>query len=83
MKSVIGVDSLVQYRDGNRKDYKIYLEPLLNTGCKAKGKEYNLSKSEYGRLCVIRCLMLDGFPLNKMTEKFDEYYKMLSFLLDR
>ncbi len=74
---------LAQYRDNIRKDYKIYLEPVLNTGCKTKGKEYEISKSEYARLCIIRCLILDGFPLSELTNKFNEYYKMLKFVWDR
>ncbi len=69
---------LAQYRDNTRKDYKIYLEPVLNTGCKARGSVLGITKSKYVRYCVIRCLIMDGWPLNKISSKFDEFYKLLN-----
>jgi len=64
--------------DKIRNDYKIYLEPMLATACDFEGSKLNITRSKYIRYCVIRCLIKDGYPLNKITDKFNKFYKSTS-----
>ena len=68
----------LNYSDKLRNDYKIYLEPLLATACDAQGKTMKITRSKYIRYCIIRCLIKDGFPLNKISDKFNPFYKSMS-----
>jgi len=68
----------LEWSDKIRKDYKIYLEPLIASACDFKGKQKGLTRSKYIRECVIRCLIVDGYPLNKVSDKFNNYYKSTS-----
>ena len=61
--------------DKIRNDYKIYLEPILATACEHKGNNLNITRSKYIRYFVIRCLINDGYTLNKITDKFNKFYK--------
>ena len=65
--------------DKIRNDYKIYLEPMLATACDFEGSKLNITRSKYIRYCVIRCLIKDGYPLNKITDKFNKFYKSTSY----
>ena len=67
----------LKWSDKTRKDYKIYLEPLLATGCEHIGKQKGITRSKYIRYCVIRCLINDGYPLDKITDKFTLFYKSM------
>lgn len=63
--------------DKIRIQYNGYMEPLLLSGCnhiasKIKGCR---TRSKYIRYAVIRCLIADGYPLNKISKKFDKFYK--------
>lgn len=60
--------------DKIRCDYKVYLEPILAFGCKHQGEKLKISRSKYIRYAVIRALIQDGFPLNKITGKFQKFY---------
>ena len=68
----------LEWSDKIRNDYKIYLEPLLSTACNHEGKKIGITRSKYIRYCVIRCLIKDGYPLNKITNKFNKFYKSTS-----
>jgi len=69
---------ICEWSDKFRQDYKIYLEPLLASACLAEGAKLKITRSKYIRYCIIRGLIKDGYPLNKITHKFDKFYKSIS-----
>jgi hypothetical protein len=65
--------------DKLRRDYRVYLEPLLATACGHQaGKCGARTMSKYIRYSVIRALIQDGYPLDKMSNKFNAFYKGVS-----
>lgn len=59
-----------------RKDYKIFLEPLLATACGHMALKIGCrTRSKYIRYAVIRALISDGYPLKEVSNKFDTFYK--------
>jgi len=67
--------------DKIRKDYRVYLEPLLAfasahqaTKCGAR------TMSKYIRYAVITRLIIDGYPLSAITSKFNAFYKGVTAL---
>jgi len=65
----------IETSDKLRCDYKIYLEPILSTGCQQQGIKLKITRSKYIRYAVIRALIEDGYPLNKISNKFDKFYE--------
>lgn len=65
---------MVELSDKIRCDYKVYLEPILATGCEFQGNKLSITRSKYIRYAVIRALIQDGYPLNKLSKKFDKFY---------
>lgn len=65
------------FSDKLRNNYKIFLEPILATAATHCGKKLNISRSKYIRYSLIRSLIEDKYPLNKITTKFDPFYKAL------
>lgn len=63
------------FSDGFRKDYKIYLEPLLATGCMNRGNKLKITRSKYIRYAVINQLIRDGYPLKTISNKFNAFYR--------
>lgn len=66
------------YSDISRKDYKGYMEPVLITGCDHQSKKLKITRSKYIRYAVINQLIKDGFPLNKISNKFNAFYRGIS-----
>jgi len=64
----------IKQTDSLRCDYKIYLEPILATGCQYQGNRLQITRSKYVRYAVIRALIEDDYPLNKLSKKFDKFY---------
>jgi hypothetical protein len=63
------------FSDISRKDFKIYLEPVLATACDHQaGKVGCKTRSKYIRYAVIRALIQDGYPLDKVSDKFLDFY---------
>jgi hypothetical protein len=59
-----------------RRDYKIFLEPLLATACDHMALKVGCrTRSKYIRYAVIRALISDGYPLKNISDKFDKFYK--------
>lgn len=66
------------YSDVLRKDYKAYMEPVLLTACDHMAKKIGTNtRSRYIRYAVIRALIVDGYPLDRVSGKFDKFYKSL------
>jgi len=65
---------IIKKSDRLRCDYKVYLEPILATGCEFQGDKLKITRSKYIRYAIIRALINDGYPLNKMTDKFQKFY---------
>jgi len=65
---------IAKLSDKIRCDYKIYLEPILAYGCEHQGRKLKISRSKYIRYAVIRALIQDGYPLSRITGKFQKFY---------
>jgi len=63
------------YSDLLRQDYKGYMEPILLTACNHQSEKLNITRSKYIRYAVINQVIRDGFPLNRITSKFNAFYK--------
>jgi len=67
------------FNDRIRVDYKGYMEPLLLTGCSHQAKKVGCkTRSKYIRYAVIRALIQDGYPLNKLSHKYDPFYRKIN-----
>ena len=64
----------LKWSDKLRCDYKIYLELILAIGCEHQGTKIGITRSKYIRYAVIRALIQDGYPLDKITDKFQKFY---------
>jgi len=66
----------IKWDDKTRVDYKGYMEPLLLTACEHQAKICGAkTRSKYIRYAVIRALIQDGYPLDKISNKFEQFYK--------
>ena len=64
------------FSDKFRESFKVYLEPLLATGCKHQaGKTKCRTMSKYIRYSVINQLIRDGYPLKEISNKFNDFYR--------
>ena len=64
--------------DKFREKIPFYCEPILATGCAHQGEKLGITRSKYVRYAVIRALIQDGYPLNKLSSKFNEFYRAIS-----
>jgi len=57
--------------DRFRKDYRVYLEPVLATACAHQAGVIGVrTMSRYIRRAVVLALKADGYPLDSVTSKF-------------
>jgi len=63
------------YSDISRMDYKGYMEPVLLTGCNHQAEKLKITRSKYIRYAVINQLIRDNFPLMRLSNKFNAFYK--------
>lgn len=71
---------LCRNSDVIREGYKGYMEPLLLQACEHQAKKCGArTRSKYIRYAVIRALILDGYPLNKLSKKFGAFYKSMGY----
>ena len=57
--------------DTIRKDYRVYLEPVLATACSHQALKVGVrTMSRYIRRAVVLALKADGYPLDEVTHKF-------------
>jgi len=64
------------FNDKIRIQYNGYMEPILLTACSHQaGKVGCRTRSKYIRYAVIRALISEGYPLNRLSKKFDKFYK--------
>jgi hypothetical protein len=66
------------FSDAIRVEYSGYAEPLLLTAAEHQGKKLKISRSKYIRYAIIRALIADGYPLDKMSSKFNKFYQSIS-----
>ena len=65
----------LKFSDKLRVDYKGYMEPILLTACDHQAKKCGArTRSKYIRYAVIRALIQDKYPLNKISSKFNKFY---------
>ena len=51
------------------------MEPILLTACEQQAKKCGArTRSKYIRYAVIRALIQDKYPLNKISSKFNKFY---------
>ena len=68
-----------QNNDKQRIDYKGYMEPILLNACNIMANKSGAkTRSKYIRYAVIRALIKDGYPLNKLSTKFDKFYNKIN-----
>jgi len=67
------------FTDIFRNSYKIYIEPLLATACIHQGGKLKISRSKYIRYAVINQLIRDGYPLKSISNKFNAFYKGITY----
>lgn len=66
-----------EWSDKITKDYRVYLEPILATACLHQARKIGLrTMSKYVRRAVIIQLKNDGYPLERVSSKFNK----ISFL---
>lgn len=65
------------YSDILRQDYKGFMEPVLLTGCNHQAEKLGITRSKYIRYAVINQLIKDGFPLMRLTNKFNAFYMVI------
>ena len=54
-----------------RKDYRVYLEPILASACTHQAGVVGIrTMSRYIRRAVVLALKADGYPLDSVTSKF-------------
>jgi len=64
------------FSDVLRKNYKVFLEPLLASACDHMALKIGCrTRSKYIRYAVIRALISDGYPLKNVSDKFGSFYK--------
>jgi len=57
--------------DRIRKDYRVYMEPILAFACKEQAIKIGIrTMSRYVRRAVVLALKADGYPLDAATRKF-------------
>lgn len=62
---------LLTNSDMIRKDYRVYLEPVLATACSHQAMKVGVrTMSRYIRRAVVYMLKMDGYPLDSVTRKF-------------
>ena len=69
----------LNYSDILRQDYKGYMEPVLLSACNYQASKLNITRSKYIRYAVINQLIKDGFPLNRISNKFNDFYKGITY----
>ena len=61
---------IAKFNDTIRKDYRVYLEPVLATACAHQAEKVGVrTMSRYIRRAVIYMLKTDGYPLDSVTKK--------------
>lgn len=54
-----------------RRDYRVYLEPVLAMACAHQAKVVGVrTMSRYIRRAVVLALKADGYPVDSVTSKF-------------
>ena len=57
-----------------RLDYNVYLEPVLATAAAGVAKDIGcMTRSKYIRYALINQLIRDGYPLKKVSNKFNAF----------
>jgi len=57
--------------DKIRKDYRVYMEPVLASACKEQAVKIGIrTMSRYVRRAVVLTLKSDGYPLDEVTKRF-------------
>jgi len=78
-----GYESIMKIKNSDilRVNYKGYMEPVLLDACTHQAQKTKArTRSKYIRYAVIRSLIQDGYPLNRISHKFDAFYKSMGYI---
>lgn len=67
------------YSDLFRRDYKGYMEPILLTACNHVAGKMGITRSKLIRYAVIKMLIEKEYPLNRISNKFNAFYKGITY----
>jgi len=67
------------YSDISRQNYKGYMEPVLLSGCVHQANKLKITRSKYIRYAVVNQLIRDGFPLKNISNKFNAFYRGMTY----
>ena len=66
---------------GNRRRTNVFLEPLLLKAGSFMGDKIGAgSRSKYIRYALINQLIVDGYPLNSISDRYDPFYANINKL---
>ena len=68
----------LSYSDAIQVDYKAYAEPVLLTAMLHQAQKVGMTRSQYIRDTMIRQVVKDGYPLGKVSKKFNELLRGIS-----
>jgi len=68
------------FSDKFRVDYKGYAEPILLHACNHEANKMGITRSKFIRYAIIKLLIEKNFPLKKLSNKFNDFYKGLAVL---
>lgn len=57
-----------------------WLEPCLITACNCEAERMNITRSKFIRYAVIMMLINKGYPLKRISNKFNAFYNMVTTL---
>lgn len=63
------------FTDKFRVDYKGYMEPVLLTACNHVAEKMGITRSKLIRYAVIKLLIEKEYPLNRISNKFNVFYR--------
>ena len=63
------------FTDKFRTDYKGYMEPVLLTACNHVAEKMGITRSKLIRYAVIKLLIEKEYPLKRISNKFNAFYR--------
>jgi hypothetical protein len=67
------------FSDAIQIDYKAYAEPVLLTAMTHQAKKVGMTRSQYIRDTMIKRVVNDGYPLGKVSNKFNELLRGIAY----
>lgn len=68
----------MNYSDLFRRAYNAYMEPILLTACDHVAGKMGITRSKFIRYAVINMPIKKEYPLKRMSNKFNAFYRGVS-----